>query len=329
MARFTLKNIAGLQQSFILDTIAASVAVREVLLKLGLSDDKVSRYNFVKWCDRNGIQITHFRLIRQSRVQSGLASISDGSFIEAIRKSVNMTHLCQNLGVYAAGGAYRAVRSRLTSLYRDASMIPFSPVDTRERKKPRWGTRSDHEYFVRDVLRNGSDTRERLIRLGTKKACSICGLPPVWNDIPLVLQVDHIDGDPSNNLVENLRLLCPNCHTQTPTHGNKTPRKTLGRNSISIDKCPSPPKAVVLCASCGEPTKSGTVTCVRCAQVQSRKVARPSKERLEELLTCGSSFVSVGKTFGVSDNSVRKWCTQYGLDPKKLGRASSGHSQGT
>lgn len=51
--------------------------------------------------------------------------------------------------------------------------------------------------------------------------CVKCGLGSVWNNEPLVLQIDHIDGNRKNNTFANLRLLCPNCHTQTPTWGRK------------------------------------------------------------------------------------------------------------
>lgn len=51
--------------------------------------------------------------------------------------------------------------------------------------------------------------------------CSICGQHNVWNSKPLVLQLDHIDGDSDNNTIDNIRLMCPNCHTQTPTFGSR------------------------------------------------------------------------------------------------------------
>jgi HNH endonuclease len=47
--------------------------------------------------------------------------------------------------------------------------------------------------------------------------CAICGGANVWLDLPLALILDHIDGDPTNNRRENLRLLCPNCDSQLPT----------------------------------------------------------------------------------------------------------------
>ena len=50
--------------------------------------------------------------------------------------------------------------------------------------------------------------------------CSECGISE-WNHKPLTLQIDHIDGNHKNNVIENLRWLCPNCHTQTDTWGVK------------------------------------------------------------------------------------------------------------
>lgn len=58
--------------------------------------------------------------------------------------------------------------------------------------------------------------------------CSECGLIPEWNGKYLKLQLDHIDGDPCNNELTNLRILCPNCHTQTDTF---TGRNKNGREA--------------------------------------------------------------------------------------------------
>lgn len=51
--------------------------------------------------------------------------------------------------------------------------------------------------------------------------CDECGIGTDWNNKFLMLQLDHIDGDNSNNILSNIRLLCPNCHTQTATWGYK------------------------------------------------------------------------------------------------------------
>lgn len=63
--------------------------------------------------------------------------------------------------------------------------------------------------------------RKALLHLGRKYECEVCQQGPTWNGQPLTLQVDHKDGDNQNHVPENLRFLCPNCHTQTPTYCGK------------------------------------------------------------------------------------------------------------
>ena len=59
--------------------------------------------------------------------------------------------------------------------------------------------------------------KNRLIQSGVKEnRCEICGIKD-WNGKPLNMQLDHIDGIPSNHTLSNLRMVCPNCHSQTDT----------------------------------------------------------------------------------------------------------------
>ena len=52
------------------------------------------------------------------------------------------------------------------------------------------------------------------------KGCSVCGISE-WMDKPVTLEIDHVDGDYRNNNEKNLRAICPNCHSQTPTFKNR------------------------------------------------------------------------------------------------------------
>ena len=51
--------------------------------------------------------------------------------------------------------------------------------------------------------------------------CEICNIGDVWNNIKLELELDHIDGDRTNHSIYNLRIVCPNCHSQTETFRSK------------------------------------------------------------------------------------------------------------
>lgn len=66
------------------------------------------------------------------------------------------------------------------------------------------------------------------------------------------------------------------------------------------------------CIDCGKPICRGSKRCVVCKGIRKRKVDRPSKEELKDLII-NLSFVKIGEIYGVSDNAVRKWCKSYGL----------------
>ena len=89
------------------------------------------------------------------------------------------------------------------------------------------------DKFKKGLVCSSSTIRNILIEKDGDK-CSICEQSSTWNSLPLVLQVDHINGDSDNNFPDNLRLLCPNCHTQTETFtgGNKVKKETRRNNYL-------------------------------------------------------------------------------------------------
>lgn len=160
------------------------------------------------------------------------------------------------------------------------------------------------EVLVENRNYNSNTLKKRLIESGLKEdRCEICGCSNEWNGKPLILQLDHINGNHSDNRLENLRVVCPNCHSQTDTFGNKRSKKHN------------------YCIDCGCEISTRATRCSSCARKykNSFKVKpedRPSKEELFELIKT-KPFTVIGEMYGVKDNAIRKWCKNYGIPSTK------------
>lgn len=98
---------------------------------------------------------------------------------------------------------------------------------------------------------NTGTLKQRLFDEGIKEEkCEVCGLGNMWNGEPLVLQLDHIDGNSSNQRINNLRILCPNCHTQTPTWGQRNQKEQIS-DDIIIDELRRTPYVTKTLANLG------------------------------------------------------------------------------
>jgi hypothetical protein len=75
--------------------------------------------------------------------------------------------------------------------------------------------------------------KKALLALGLKEICSVCGIHS-WLGQKLILALDHIDGDASNNNIDNFRLLCPNCDSQSRFYKGRN--RGRGRTTLGIRK---------------------------------------------------------------------------------------------
>lgn len=232
-------------------------------------------------------------------------SYSIEEFEKAVKESFSIAQALTKLGLSPRGGNYRVFK-KFEKLY-EIDTSHFTGQGHLKGKTHKFNTIPLSEILVKDYEYSSNKLRKRLIAEGLKEhRCECCKLSE-WLGEPIPLELDHIDGDHCNNMLENLKILCPNCHAKTPTYRGKNKRsknsQTL-KNKVQIEKT----KKVYNCSLCKVELKgkSKTGLCLSCYSKTQRKVERPSKEQLLKEIQ-QSSYLAVGKKYGVSDNAIRKW----------------------
>lgn len=145
---------------------------------------------------------------------------SNEQISEAVKKALSVFDVLRTLGIpLNSGGSHYHISQRIKKLSLDTSHFLGRSANCKSRHKGGPKARSPEEILVLSTRKEHTKTlRKALLAIGRKEVCE-CGQEPVWNCKPLVLQIEHINGNNLDNRRENLTFLCPNCHTQTPTYG--------------------------------------------------------------------------------------------------------------
>jgi Zn finger protein HypA/HybF involved in hydrogenase expression len=159
---------------------------------------------------------------------------TDEEFIEAVKESVSVRQVLAKLNLKHTGGNYQQFYRNVESLGLDTSHFTGQIHHT---PQTAWNKKDISTYLVIGKTKGLSPRQRNFIfennLLGTK--CVWCSLQDNWNGKPLKLQIDHINGNRRDNRLENLRLLCPNCHSQTETYGGNNKKLNNIANGTEPD----------------------------------------------------------------------------------------------
>ena len=212
--------------------------------------------------------------------------------------------------------------------------------------------------FILDSSVSISKSHKNKLKKILGENCSKCKRESIWEGSYLEMELDHINGDNTDNRLENLRFLCPNCHSQTETFRGRNIKKNRNKDGfykytiselfkgvessgnlsdlcrylnikpsggnyetlkkkmieynlsfgtvVDLDQISKKEIDVNKC-KCGNIISKSNILCVKCAGEKQRRVNRPCIEVLLSEIEELGGYAPVGRKYGVSGNSVKKW----------------------
>lgn len=230
---------------------------------------------------------------------------TDSQLFKAVADSTTYSEVLRQIGLKLCGGSHALIKQRIKQLGLDTSHFVGRGWCNGELYKE--FSKKHIEYpiervFVKDSTYTcTSSLKKKIYKYNLiENRCYICDAEPMWNNSPLVMQLDHLDGDRCNNELKNLRLLCPNCHSQTSTFCGRNKQRASDNTKV-----PKPRKSKT-CENCGKGVSHRATRCEPCAvKIRPKKIEwMPTSELIK--LVNETSYLAASRQLGVSDNAIRK-----------------------
>ena len=214
---------------------------------------------------------------------------------EAVENNCCYSDTLRFLGVPTQGRNSDTLKKKIKEYNLNISHFTFVSKDKGKSRKK----------LVEDYLFKGSTIKpcklkKKLLEEGLKEnKCECCGITE-WQGKPINCQLHHIDGDETNNRLENLQILCPNCHSQTENYCGLA-------NKAEKEK--------IYCLDCGREIKySKSGYCPSCT-AKHRSIINWDNE-IDNLKLCvanGDSNIIIGNKYGVSEATIRKYRKKFNI----------------
>jgi len=218
---------------------------------------------------------------------------------EIVNTSESISDVLFKIGYAKSGAAFKQFLKFSKENSIDISKLLLPKKSTKGGKLV---AKSIEEVAVENSAFSRKCLKDKILKLGLKKyECEECGHPPMWRGKEIHLILDHINGVNNDHRLENLRFLCPMCNATLDTHGGKNNR--IYKN----------------CEECNEKYYGANerFCSMKCSSKYiarlNKKDRRANRPKFAQLMLEieETSYLAVGKKYGVSDNAIRKWVKYY------------------
>ena len=269
--------------------------------------------------------------------------VDDDKLQKIILESTSISEVLRKINLKPAG----ANHIELTNYLKNSNFDTHTLVGRKIKRFDNTGipNKKLSQQLSINSTRNSGMIRRRLILEGIKEnRCELCGIDS-WRGEDIICELHHINGDRSDNRLENLIMLCPNCHSQTSNFRGRNSKGDLQCMEISkqsaesdmlfllekekkreeevyqnklkygeIKKSPVKEKVIRYCEVCGkEIIGRGEKFCSVDCYNKSQSINIPTKEKLLEESYNHKSLESLSKKYKISSNGCKKWLLKYGI----------------
>lgn len=267
--------------------------------------------------------------------------IKDDKLQEIILDSTSISEVLRKINLKPAG----ANHIELTNYLKNSNFDTHTLVGRKIKRFDNTGIpkKKLSQQLSINSTRNSGMIRRRLISEGIKEnRCELCGIDS-WRGEDIICELHHINGDRSDNRLENLIMLCPNCHSQTSNfrgrnsigdlqcmeiskqsaetdmlfllEKEKKKEEEIYQNKLKwgeIGKTPIKQKIVKYCEVCGkEIVGRGAKYCSNVCYNKIQAMNIPTKEELLKESYNHKSLESLSKKYKVCGNACKKWLLKY------------------
>lgn len=237
-----------------------------------------------------------------------------------VKQCFNKSDLLRALGRAPSGGNFKIIDIAIKKFNIDISH--FDGRNYLKYRKIRTKKFTLEELLVEDSIYSGNQLKLRLFEEGIKKhICERCLLTNWLNNL-IPLELHHKNGVNTDHRLENLEVLCSNCHALTDNFRSKNKIKSSGRliREEKIKQIKEGSGEIYLkkesryCKTCASVLREDkrTYCCVNCYNID-KKSKIPKVPAIIEAFKEYKSFLGVARFFNVSDNTVRKWLDGFGI----------------